>query len=560
MRDVGSEKALTDEVRGRSGLTGVLAIWSRRKWLAIIVFAAPVVAGASVISFLPNVYRSTATVLVDRQQVPEAFVRSTVTSALETRLHTISQEVLSRSRLEELIDRFGLYRDLRKRVPLEDVIGRMRSDIKLEIKSAELRGLREATVAFTITYQGSDPETVASVTNTLASFYNEENTKARERQATGTAEFLKIQLNETKTRLDEQEQRVSGFKRRHLGELPQQMDSNLSTLDRLHAQLRQNADSQTRAADRKQSLSGQLAEAESLVSSPYAVAAAGPAAGQITPVGPSELRDAARLAQKKDELAQLRSQFSDKYPDVVQLTAEIAALEREIALAKRAEPKPGASAAASPVTSLGPMTPYVLRLKEALAEVQTDLKVLKTEEGRLRESIAVYQARVDNVPRREQEFKELSRDYESTRELYGSLLKRYEEAQLAESMEQRQKGEQFKVLDPAIARLQPAAPNRLKLLLMAVVGSIGLAFGAVLLAEQIDTSFHDLDDLRSFSNVPVLASIPWIVTRSEVRRRRWRMRLAVSATVTGLAVIVGLAYFVAHGNEHLIMLMTRMGS
>jgi polysaccharide chain length determinant protein (PEP-CTERM system associated) len=560
MRDVGSEKALTDEVRGRSGLTGVLAIWSRRKWLAIIVFAAPVVAGASVISFLPNVYRSTATVLVDRQQVPEAFVRSTVTSALETRLHTISQEVLSRSRLEELIDRFGLYRDLRKRVPLEDVIGRMRSDIKLEIKSAELRGLREATVAFTITYQGSDPETVASVTNTLASFYNEENTKARERQATGTAEFLKIQLNETKTRLDEQEQRVSGFKRRHLGELPQQMDSNLSTLDRLHAQLRQNADSQTRAADRKQSLSGQLAEAESLVSSPYAVAAAGPAAGQITPVAPSELRDAARLAQKKDELAQLRSQFSDKYPDVVQLTAEIAALEREIALAKRAEPKPGASAAASPVTSLGPMTPYVLRLKEALAEVQTDLKVLKTEEGRLRESIAVYQARVDNVPRREQEFKELSRDYESTRELYGSLLKRYEEAQLAESMEQRQKGEQFKVLDPAIARLQPAAPNRLKLLLMAVVGSIGLAFGAVLLAEQIDTSFHDLDDLRSFSNVPVLASIPWIVTRSEVRRRRWRMRLAVSATVTGLAVIVGLAYFVAHGNEHLIMLMTRMGS
>jgi polysaccharide chain length determinant protein (PEP-CTERM system associated) len=560
MRDVGSEKALTDEVRGRSGLTGVLAIWSRRKWLAIIVFAAPVVAGASVISFLPNVYRSTATVLVDRQQVPEAFVRSTVTSALETRLHTISQEVLSRSRLEELIDRFGLYRELRERVPLEDVIGRMRSDIKLEIKSAELRGLREATVAFTITYQGSDPETVASVTNTLASFYNEENTKARERQATGTAEFLKIQLNETKTRLDEQEQRVSGFKRRHLGELPQQMDSNLSTLDRLHAQLRQNADSQTRAADRKQSLSGQLAEAESLVSSPYAVAAAGPAAGQITPVAPSELRDAARLAQKKDELAQLRSQFSDKYPDVVQLTAEVAALEREIALAKRAEPKPGASAAASPVTSLGPMTPYVLRLKEALAEVQTDLKVLKTEEGRLRESIAVYQARVDNVPRREQEFKELSRDYESTRELYGSLLKRYEEAQLAESMEQRQKGEQFKVLDPAIARLQPAAPNRLKLLLMAVVGSIGLAFGAVLLAEQIDTSFHDLDDLRSFSNVPVLASIPWIVTRSEVRRRRWRMRLAVSATVTGLAVIVGLAYFVAHGNEHLIMLMTRMGS
>ena len=561
MRDVGSDKALTDEVRGRSGLAGVLAIWSRRKWLAIIVFAAPMVAGASVISFLPNVYRSTATVLVDRQQVPEAFVRSTVTSALETRLHTISQEVLSRSRLEELIDRFGLYGELRKRVPLEDVIGRMRSDIKLEIKSAELRGLREATVAFTITYQGNDPATVANVTNTLASFYNEENKKARERQASGTAEFLKVQLNETKARLDDQEQRVSGFKRRYLGELPQQMETNLSTLDRLHAQLRQNADSQTRAADRKQSLLSQLAEAESLFNSPYTAAAAGPAAGQMTPVGPPEVREAARLAQKKEELAQLRTQFSDKYPDVVKLAAEVAALEREVAKAKPAEPKPGPSVvAAPPVTSLGPMTPYVLRMKEALAEVQTELKVLKTEEGRLRESIALYQARVDNVPRREQEFKELSRDYESTRELYGSLMKRYEEAQLAESMEQRQKGEQFKVLDPAVASLKPAAPNRLKFLLVAVVGSIGLAFGAVLMAEQFDTSFHELDDLRSFSNVPVLASIPRIVTRGEVRRHRWRMRLGVSVAIAGLAVIAGLGYFVAHGNEHLIMLVTRMAS
>jgi len=559
MRDVGSEKALTGEIRGRSGLTGVLAIWSRRKWLAIIVFAAPTVAAASVISFLPNVYRSTATVLVDRQQVPEAFVRSTVTSAVETRLHTISQEVLSRSRLEELIDRFGLYRELRQRVPLEDVIGRMRSDIKLEIKSAELRGLREATVAFTITYQGSDPATVASVTNTLASFYNEENKKARERQATGTAEFLKVQLSETKARLDEQEQRVSGFKRRHLGELPQQMETNLATLDRLHAQLRQNADSQKRAPDRKQSLSGQLAEAESLLNSPYAGAAVGAAAGQMTPVGPPEVREAARLAQKKEELAQLRTQFSDKYPDVVKLAAEVAALEREIAKAKPEEPNPGV-AAAPPVMSAGPMTPYVLRLKESLAEVQTELKVLKTEEGRLRESIAVYQARVDNVPRREQEFKELSRDYESTRELYASLMKRYEEAQLAESMEQRQKGEQFRVLDPAVASLKPAAPNRLKFLLMAVVGSIGLAFGAVLLAEQLDTSFHDLDELRSFSNVPVLASIPRIVTRGELRRQRWRMRLGVSAAVAGLAVIVGLAYFVADGNEQLIMLVTRMAS
>src|SRR5882762_7210364 len=293
MREPMSERPMADEPRRQSPLGSLLAVWRRRKYLALLTFAVPMAAGVSFVIFLPNIYKSTATVLVDRQQIPETFVRSTVTSALETRLQTISQEVLSRSRLEDLINRFGLYVDLRKHAPLEEVIGRMRSDIKLELKSAELRGLREATVAFTIAYQGSDPETVSVVTNTLASFYIEENVKARERQATGTAEFLKSQLGETKKRLDEQEQRVSGFKRRHLGELPQQMDANLAALERLHAQLRQNADSQTRAAERKTALSSQLAEVETLITPttyPAALAATG-APLAATP----ELRGAARL-------------------------------------------------------------------------------------------------------------------------------------------------------------------------------------------------------------------------------------------------------------------------
>src|ERR1043166_395858 len=126
----------------------------------------------------------------------------------------------------------------------------MREDIKLELKGVDVKGERRATVAFTISYRGSDPRTVALVTNTLASFYIEENLKVRERQATGTAEFLRVQLDETKKRLDVQERQVSEFKRRHLGELPQQMEPNLATIERLHSQLRLNADNQTRAMER----------------------------------------------------------------------------------------------------------------------------------------------------------------------------------------------------------------------------------------------------------------------------------------------------------------------
>jgi protein tyrosine kinase modulator len=542
--------------RSRSPLDMLQAVWGRRKWLAILVFAVPIAAGVPLITFLPNLYRSTASVIVENQQVPETFVRPTVTGAVELRLNTISQEVLSRTRLAKLIESFDLYAEMRKHASLEAAIQSMRRDIKLEVKSTQLKGLREATVAFTITYQGNDPATVARVTNTLASFYAEENIRTRERQASGTADFLKVQLGETKTRLDRLEQRVSGFKRQHLGELPQQMDANLQTLERLNDQLRRNTDSQTRATERRQTLTSQLAEAESLQAFSFLPSAAGGPAGSGSPLAPPELR----LAQKKDDLARLRTQFSDRYPDVVQLAAEVATLEREIAAAKARAPKSDASSTtASPPPPPTATSPYTLRLKEALSDVQTELKVLKTEEGRIREIIATYQARVENVPRREQEFTELARDYDSTRDLYRSLLKRYEEAQLAESMEQRQKGEQFRILDQAVANSQPAAPNRPRLLIMILASAIGLALAAAVLAEHLDTSFHDVDQLRAFSNVPVLVSIPRIVTPTDVRRGWWRMRLAATAALVGLLMIVSLAYVAAKGNEGLVLLLARVG-
>ena len=189
---------------------------------------------------------------------------STVTSALETRLQTINQEILSRSRLEALIARFGLYGDLRKRVSSEEVIERMRRDIQLELKGVEQREGRGTTIAFFLSYRGGDPPTVAQVANTLASFYIEENLKVRERQAAGTSEFLKAQVVVTKARLDEQERVVSEFKRHYLGELPQQLDANLATIERLSAQLRSNGDNQMRATERRDALLKQLADAGEL--------------------------------------------------------------------------------------------------------------------------------------------------------------------------------------------------------------------------------------------------------------------------------------------------------
>src|SRR2546422_5600136 len=177
---------MQDHAEKGSVLELVLEVWTRRQWLTVVVFALTLAGMASVAMFLPDIYRSTAAVLVERHQVPETFVRSSITGELETRLQTISQEILSRARLADLITRFDLYSDLRVRAPMEAIIEKMRRDIQLVLKGVEPMSARSATVAFNLSYRGRDPETVAKVTNTLASFYVEENSRIRERQASQT--------------------------------------------------------------------------------------------------------------------------------------------------------------------------------------------------------------------------------------------------------------------------------------------------------------------------------------------------------------------------------------
>ena len=514
------------------------AAWGRRKWLAMLVFAVPCIAAVTVIFSLPTFYRSTVLVMVERQQVPEAFVPSTVTSELETRLHTISQEILSRSRLEGLIARLGLYPGERNQVSSEELVDRMRSDIRLELRTTNTTGRPSATTAFALSYRGPNPQTVALVANTLGSFYIEENLKLRERQSAGTADFLKVQLTEQRKRLDELEARVSEFKKRNLGELPQQMQANLSTLENLNIQLRLTSDNLLRAAERRDSLTALLAEA---ASSPQTFGASPGAATE-----PRGLR----LTRLRQELASARTLYTEEHPTVVRLKSEIADTERE-----PAEPSGSATGAAAAASS-----PFVMRLREALSSVESETRILKAEEQRLRGAIALYQSRVENTPKREQEFQEVSRDYEATKQLYESLTKRYEAAQLAGSMEQRQKGEQFKILDPAVPSNIPAAPNRIKLLVMSLVLSLGLAGGALMIAESLDTSFHSADELREFTIVPVLASVPRIVTEVDRRRHQWRFRLAAAGAMLGLVLIAGVSYFVGHGNEQLVQMLSRGGS
>jgi succinoglycan biosynthesis transport protein ExoP len=511
-----------------AGLDRLRAVWSRRKWLGLVVFILPCTAAIVTILTLPDLYQSTALVLVERQQVPEAFVRPTVTSELEIRLQTLSQEILSRSRLEALITRMGLYPDLHDASSKEEAVSRMRRDIRLELKVADVNRPGSNTTAFNLSYRGADPETVALVTNALASFYIEENLKARERQASGTSEFLRVQLQAAKKRLDEQEAQMADLQRRYMGELPQQLQGNLAGLESMNQQLRINNDTQIRLAERRDQLAAQLAAARA-------------ESGDET--------DEMRLGRLKKELTTLRIKYTDLWPDIIRIKDEIARLEKQIA-----EPKPKVVVKA-PVVA----TPQVLHAQEALQSVETELKLARADEQRLKRGIQTYQTRLDNAPQREQAYLDATRDYQSTKEHYQALTKSYEEAQLGESMEQRQKGEQFRILDSAVASSTPAAPRRPKLLFAALALSLVLGGGAIVLAEVLDTSFHSTADLRAYTTVPVLVTIPRIVTEADARHARWRFRLASAGVVIGLVLLAGSAFLLAHGNEQLAQLLSRGG-
>jgi polysaccharide chain length determinant protein (PEP-CTERM system associated) len=366
------------------------------------------------------------------------------------------------------------------------------------------------------------------VANELAKTYVQQNTTLRAGQASKTAAFLKTQLDEARQELDAFDRRQNDFALRHIGELPEQVGTNLASLERLNTQLRLNGENQLRLLDRRDRLERQRLDAA--------------AAPRTAPASP----DADRLDKLTQQLADLRRrQFTDEYPDVIRLRAEIDALKQQMAQ--------------HPVTP-GPAAPDAdasTQAHAALADVAGELRALRDEEHSLRQSIAQYQERVENVPKRQQELQDLSRDYTATKERYDSLAKRYEEAQLAESLEQGRNAEQFRILDPAIPPRDPVAPVRMRILGLGLALALGLAVGAVIAAEKLDTTFHSVEDVRAFVGLPMLASVPLIASRAFVRRRRRRAAVLALSAAVGLLLILAGSRHVAAGNEQLVRMMER---
>jgi polysaccharide chain length determinant protein (PEP-CTERM system associated) len=517
--------------RSIAGLIG--EVWRRRKWLGIVLFTMPAAALLSLSVSLPNLYSSTATVLVEQQQIPEGFVKSSVTGEADTRLNLIREKLLNRAGLLELIEKFNLYPDLRKKAPEEAVVDRMRKDIVLELKELQRQVYgRDGTFGFKVSYRGRDPDTVASVANTLATQYVDENIKMRTHQASETTMLLKKQLEDIKRRHEDDERKIAAFKQRHMGELPEQIEVNLSTLGRLNQELTSNSEHQMRVLERRERLGKQLLDLSS--------------GAPTTVLNPDSMSH--HLEKLRTELTELRTRASAKHPDVIRVQGEIAAIEKALAeQARDAKLDPAQSAAllSSPED-----------IKHALRELDHELRTLKADEQRLRSEVASIQRRVERSPQHAQEFQQLERDYKMTKDLYFSVLQRYEDAQLAETMEQAKHVGQMRIVDPAMPSRAPVAPSRLKLMLGALALSIAMAIGGMMMAEHRDQSFHDVESLRNFTKVPILVRVPAIVTKADRLRKYRRSTMRAVASIVSLVLIVGAFSYLAWDNEQLVWMLS----
>ena len=513
---------------GSHPLERITGIWGRRKWLALAVVALTAAAGISLALGLPSIYRATATVIVEQGRTGPA-----MPGELESRLQSISQEILSRARLEAVIGSLRLYTALRQHAPMEAAVSQMRRDIQTESKLQPTPG-GSSTIAFAISYRGRDPEVVAKVANAFASFYLEEDRKIRERQTSGTVQVLKTQLDEVKENLQQQEQALGAFQDEHAGELPQQSEANLANLERVQGELRAATEERLRAVDRRNELLRQLDTADAAPTA--ASISANPAVG--------------RLDRKRDELADLQRRYSDKYPEVIRLKEEVAALEKEAAAA---EPGRVAGTAAPSAAN------RAARLRDSLAEVETEISTLRSDESRLRAEVSERIRRLETVPRRQRGYQSVTRDYQTTRDLYDSLRKRYEQAQLEEEKGGGRSSSPFRILDPAIVPTAAAAPNRPLLLLATLIGALVMGVAAAWIADSMDSSLHDVDDVRSFTRVPVLVSIPRIVTAGDRRAHYRRIWLAAAGVLLAVGVVAHGVHRVARANEGIVLMMARGG-
>ena len=542
-----------------SDIAYYIDVLKRRKY-QFIVPAGVVFSLIVILAFvLAPVYKSTATILIEDQDIPQDLVQTTVTGFVEERLQSISQVVLSHGNLLNIVKEFELYPELVGKYTTEEIITKMREDIQLEPITAEVTNQYSgrpgtATVAFTLSFEGRRPQKVAQVANVLTSLYLKENLKEREEKAKSTFEFLELQLAELRSEILELESRIATFKEEHGNELPELLVHNMNSMERLQRELDQVQEQIASLKNRKVYLEGQRAS--------------------IDPRLRIVANDGTRFPTAREDLEKLRreymtlqSKYSSRHPDVQAMKKQIESLEKEVDVAdnidslsrdiknkeqelailqKRYSKKhpevillrkqidalqeslEDATLQASMFDSTSdiPDNPGYIQIETQIASTELEIAEAERNHADLVNKYNAYQRRVVNTPQVEQEYKILLRDYENAQLKYQDINNRLLAAREAKGLEQSQLAERFTLIDPPIVPEKPIRPNRLALILVGFVLALGVGAGIGTVLEFMDRSIRRPEELSSIVKYPVLAIVPYWETQQEARakvRKKWVM-------------------------------------
>ena len=555
-----------------------LALLRRRIGQILVVAAALAVIAIGVAVTLPPIYRSSATILVQEQEIPPELVRSTVTSFADERIQVISQQVMTRTVLLKLAEKYGLYEKYRQRGMTEEILERMRRDIKLSTVDASVSdrssGRRaNTTIAFRISYDAPDPARAQKVVNDLVSLYLDENVKARQQSVAQTTAFLTEEADRLAKQIQDTEAKLAIFKRRYAGRLPDSAPVNMQLADRMQSELLRVEREISMLQDRKVYLEAQLpllkpnappptsTAGESVLTpeerlralqAQYTSSAARYGAdhpdirrlqreiaalkGEVG--GSSRDGDLIERQKLEAELVSLKERYSEDHPDVQRVRRSIAALKssksNDAGAARQSERQPATA------ENRRPDNPAYVALTSQLESTRRELAHLSALRDDLRAKQRDYDARLLQIPEIEREYRDLTRDYDNAQTRYREVKAKQMQAEVAVELEKDRKAERFSLGEEANLPEKPFKPDRPRIVLFGLVASLGAGLGLAWLRELFDRSVKGPWELGRIASVPVLTPIPYIETvgeRERSRRRRWIVGCLVA--LAAVAFLVG---------------------
>jgi len=464
----------------------------RRRWWVIVIPAVLASAGTYLISRkIPDRYTSQTLVMIEQPKVPEDYVRPVVTEQLDQRLGTMREQILSRTRLEPIIERLGVFKEDADRVPMEDLVARMRKSIGISLVRSVLES-GNALPGFRISFTADNPRLAQQVCAEITSMFMEENLRLREQRALGTTDFLQNELQEAKRKLDEQDAKLADFKRRYFGQLPGQEQTNLGILMGLNTQL----DGVTQSLNRVQHEKGY---AETLLAQQIREWESSRAS-----YTPQSLEQ--QLANLKGQLVTLEARYTSNHPDVIKLKHDIAEIEKKVREKAATEANKTQPEQRVPISE----PEHIQQTRYRIREDEQSIRDLTREQEKIQEQIALYRSRVQSSPSVEEQFKILTRDSQTALELYNDLLKKKSQSLMATNLELRQQGEQFRVLDPPDLPRRPSYPNRPLFAAWGSGGGLAFGLGIALLLELRDKTLRTERDVEFYLALPTLGLVPSI--------------------------------------------------